>query len=274
VIDGLFTTLVDGEGRDQLDACMAATFEHCRTYGLDTVVIYTANGIGPCLAVDRYLSRPEFVNMRIVAVTPPANKPYMGNPLAARGASNTVRTGIFGDRRKQLIEAKVPIVSARLPFRSPISATPATEDVPPLDPMQIVDRAFGVLGGGFSLCVQAVMMACDAGYVASGELVAAMSADTAIVAYAAHSEDFISPKKGLLVLHIICKPTVYKLSKSAHEYTLFSIEQAEEPTQVPLPLEAGEVIEATASAKSPSDDSAPSEDPKPDEPNTGSGGNE
>jgi uncharacterized protein len=262
-LPGLFTTLLDGEGRDYLDDCMAATFEHCKTHDIQTVVIYTANGLGPCLAVERYLSKPEFAETRIVAVTPPANKPYMKDPIAPRSPENTLQTGIFGERRKQLYEAKVPIVSARLPFRSPISPTVAVGDIPPLDPMQIVDRALGVFGGGLSLCIQAVMMACDAGYVGSGELVAAMSADTAIVAYAAQTEAFISPKKGLLVLHIICKPAVYKISKHEHEYTLLSDEMNEASAQVPLPLESG--------SESAGPDHAAQPSPNPDQTPAGEG---
>jgi hypothetical protein len=256
---GLFTTLLEGEGREFLDECLAATFEHCRSHEISTVVMYTANGFGAERAVEMYLSQPEYQNMRLVAVTPPANKPYIADPLAPPATeNNVVQTGIFGDRRKRLHDAKVPIVSARLPFRSPISPTSATGTFTPVDPLQLVDRAFGVLGGGFSLCLQAVMMACDAGLVASGDLVAAMSADTAIVAYAAQTETFLSAKRGLLALHIICKPGVYTISKYEHEYTLMP--DALEPegaasTPTPPQLAAGESSEQST-APEPAEPSA------------------
>lgn len=258
---GLFTTLLDGEGRDFLDECLAATFEHCRTHEISTIVMYTANGLGAERAVEQYLSLPEYQGMRLVAVTPPANKPYIADPLAPPATeNNVVQTGVFGERRKRLYDAKVPVVSARLPFRSPISPTSATGAFTPVDPLQLVDRAFGVLGGGFSLCVQAVMMACDAGLVASGDLVASMSADTSIVAYASQTETFLSSKRGLLALHIICKPAVYTISKYEHEYTLMpDAIEPEPPPQAQRAL-AVSAIDADTHAATPSPTDEPDND--------------
>lgn len=211
----LATLYVQGEGRPSLDACMEATFRHCAKYEVAAVVMYTSVGDGPCIAVDRYTSVAEFAHIRIVAVTPPAQRLYLADPREP-GATAPVRTGIFGERRVKLNEAGVPVISARLPFRS--LAVPPSEEAS-FDPMQLVDRAFGTLGGGFSLCVQAALLACDAGAVSPGERVAAMTADTSIVLLASHSENFLSPKHGLFVEHIICRPSLYDISKPAHLVT-------------------------------------------------------
>ncbi len=228
----LATLYVDGEGRPHLDACMAATFEHCRQYKVNAIVIYTWAGEGPVLALERFLEQPDFAHIRIVAVTPPAQKTYLADPRAEK--SSIVRTGITGERRRRLTEAGVPIVSARLPFR------PVAPDEGLTDPMQLVDRALGVLGGGLSLCVQAALMACDAGAVAHGERIAAMSADTAVVLVACQSETFLSPKRGMLVEHIICRPSLYDISKALHETTI-AAQLAKAPPADPQLVEAIDV---------------------------------
>ena len=194
----LATLYVNGEGRPSLDACMDATFRHCSKYSVNAIVMYTATGDGPCAAVDKYSSQEEFAHIRIVAVTPPAQRVYVADPRAPAG--ERVRAGIFGEKRVKLNEAGVPVISARLPFRS-VATPPSDESA--AEPMQLVDRAFGVLGGGFSLCVQSALIACDAGAVSPGERIAAMSADTSVVLLAAHSEMFLSATHGLLIEHII-----------------------------------------------------------------------
>jgi hypothetical protein len=224
VTDQVIATLyVQGEGRASLDPCMRATFAHCRKYGIKAIVMYTANGLGPCLAVERYLNDPEYSWIRLVAVTPPAQRRYIADPRDPE--KNTVRSGVFGESRVLLDEANVPIVSARLPFRA-VVGHPTSEGTAPegtTDPMQLVDRAFGILGGGLSLCVQAAMIACDAGYVAPGEKIATMTADTAIVVLASHTEMFLSPRTGLLVEHIICRPLLYDISKATHLVTVQAV---------------------------------------------------
>lgn len=254
----LFTTYVGGEGRDHLGACMEATFQYCRDHAVSVLVIYTATGDGPALAVDRFLTQPQYANIRVVAVTPPANRTYVADSRAEE--RTFVQTGIFGERQKQLSDAGVSIVSARLPFR-PLTTSAVQGPSGPTDPMQLVDRAFGVLGGGFSFCIQAVLMACDAGAVTRLERVAAMSADTALVVIASQSESFFSADIGLLVEHIICRPSLYDISKQTHFMTEWVAEQAKlQAVQAELPLEstADEVPSEDAPVESavvePSDD--------------------
>lgn len=221
----LTTMYVPGEGRVHLDACMAATFAHCRDHEVGVIVIYTSNGDGPCRAVENFLKIPEFSNIRLVAVTPPANRPYVSNPQRPVEERELVRAGVFGEKRKLLTDANVPIVSARLPFRSVLAPDDQSHPALSLDPMQTVDRAFGILGGGFSFCVQVALIACDAGAVRPGERVAVMSADTAMVVLACQSESFLSPSHGLLVEHIICRPLLYDISKSKHFITELALQR-------------------------------------------------
>jgi hypothetical protein len=233
---------------------MEATFVYCRDHEIGAIVIYTSNGEGPCLAVERFLNKPEFASIRLVAVTPPANRPYVANPQRPVKEREVVRAGVFGERRKHLIDANVPIVSARLPFRSVLAPDDQTRPALSLDPMQTVDHAFGVLGGGFSFCIQVALMACDAGVVRHGERVAVMSADTAMVVIACQSESFLSPTDGLLVEHIICRPLLYDISKRKHIVTEQVVRRQLDEQQLALQLGAlgdasggNEVLDAGAS---------------------------
>ncbi len=262
------TVYVDGEGPTYLDECMAAAFDCCKGADIKVLVIFTSTGEGPCKALDKYLSREEFAGVRLIAVTPPVNKQY-------RSASGEpVRAGIQGERFTKLRDANVPIVSARLPFRS-ILAHPDPISQPPegvshlvvapalnFDAMHAVDRVLGIFGGGISLCVQSVLMACDAGAVTLGERVVVMSADTAIVALACHSESFLSPHTGMIVDHIVCRPRVYTISKPHHYVTQAWIDETDDDDEheVVLLPSGADVPELPAATDEPkrADDQDPS----------------
>lgn len=220
------TLYLPGEGRASLDVCLDATFSYSLNHAIRTIVIYTGSGDGPALALERYLSQPQYSAQRVVAVTPPAQKSYLKDPRNPEVGS--VKAGIVGARRELFRAAGIPIVSARLPFRS-IHGTGTTV----LESMQLVDRALGVLGGGFSLCVQAALLSCDAGVVEHGERVAVMTADTSLVVLASHSESFYSETAGLLVEHIICRPSLYDISR-AHHYATVRAASAAESTALEL----------------------------------------
>ena len=200
------TTYVDAEGRPSMEACVRASFEFCRSQGIGKVVLFTGSGEGAMFAVDHFLTRQDFASIQMVAVTPPAGKLYRSTPGDDKSA--IVSSGVQPARKDFLRDMGVPVISAHMPFKVTIgSAPPAWSETA---------EAFGVLGGGFSLCVQAVLMACDAGEVEMGERVVAASADTSIVAIASRTELFLAPHHGLLVEHIVCRPRRFNISKPHH----------------------------------------------------------
>jgi hypothetical protein len=199
------TRYFDGEGRAFMEPCLRHTFKWCADHHVGKVVIFTGTGEGPMFAARSLL--PDYENITAVAVTPPAGRLYVRDPTKAE--RELVRSGV-PPRIHQFLQAfGVPVISANLPFKQ-IEGDQAS-------PWPQVERAYGVLGGGFALCVQAVLVACDAGRVAVGERVAAATADTAIVVLAARSETFLSSTEGLLVEHILCRPRRYTISKMNHE---------------------------------------------------------
>lgn len=88
-----------------------------------------------------------------------------------------------------------------------------------------------------SLCVQAVLMACDAGAIALGERVVVMSADSAFVVRACQSESFLSPHTGLVVEHVVCRPSTYNISKP-HHYLTQAWDDDEDRSDVPAERDA------------------------------------
>jgi hypothetical protein len=202
----LQTIYVDSEGRPSMEACIRASFEFCRDHGIGKVVLFTSTGDGAMFAVDNFLTREDFSLIQMVAVTPPAGKPYRLTPDDNKSA--LVSSGVQPARKDFLRDMGVPVISAHMPFKVTTGASPPVWNESA--------EAFGVLGGGFSLCVQAVLMACDAGEVEMGERVVAASADTSIVAIASRTELFLAPHHGLLVEHIVCRPRRFNISKRHH----------------------------------------------------------
>ena len=82
-----------------------------------------------------------------------------------------------------------------------------------------------------SLCVQAVLMASDAGYVSLGEHVIAMTSDTSILVRAAGTSRFLTD---LIVREILCKPVLLTIGKS--EKAQSALENSAEKSPVPPEL--------------------------------------
>ena len=245
------TNYVDGEGRNFMQGCISRSIEWCERAGLNKVVIFTGNGDGAHYAAKEILSREKYNHIMIIAVTPPVGREYRTNP--ADPASPMVRAGISPAMLDELSALGVSVVAAHLPFKGiQIGRERSSE-------WTRVAEAYGVLGGGFALCIQAVLVACDAGAVQSGERVVVASADTAFTAIASRTESFLSPKEGLLVEHIICRPLRYQISKPTHSMVeqmwapiilpeLPTQNVATEPNPAPASLEASPEIAATPTA--------------------------
>lgn len=208
--DVRITHYVPGEGRRHMENCLAAAVARCSELSLTKLVVFTGTGEGPMYALRALLPQDDYSGIEMVAVTPPVGRPYRLDPRDS--TSPIVQAGIASEVRAFLTGAGVPVVSAHLPFK-PIGGRSS-----PSADMTEIGEVLAILGGGFALCVQAVLMACDAGEVAMGERVVAATADTAIVVIATRTETFLSKRVGLLVEEIICRPAVFDISKAGHTY--------------------------------------------------------
>ena len=108
-----------------------------------------------------------------------------------------------------LASHNIPVVRAHLPF-DPIRSHHKDDGILEQD-FSLIGNALRIFCGSMSLCVQAVLMASDAGYVDFGEHVLAMTSDTSILARAATTSRFLTD---LIVREIICKPVLLTIGKS------------------------------------------------------------
>lgn len=190
------------EGRDNLPECLKIAFQAAKQQHVEKIVIFTAHGEGVQLALDNYCSLEEHQKISLVAVTFPQAKAFTvdGKPLEVR---------ISDDAERVMKERGIPIVRAHLPF-DPIAPPFKDRGVLAQD-LSLVESALNIFGGGMSLCVQAVVLACDAGAVGLGEHVIAMTADTAILVQAAPTTRML---RELVVREILCKPAILSIGRN------------------------------------------------------------
>jgi hypothetical protein len=259
------TRYFDGEGRNFMHECIDLSAGWCVRTGLTKMVIFTGTGEGPHYAATNLLYQEPYSHLQIVAVTPPVGRAYRTTP----GDPNSplVSAGINPAMRDELAALGVVIVGAHLPFKEIHNGRERASE------WSRVAEAYGVLGGGFALCVQAALVACDAGAIDNGERLVVASADTALVVVACRTESFLSPTDGLLVEHVICRPMRYSLSKRQHHLLdeMWGAPAEFNQLQLPLPVEPAEheqapVVEAQLADVTPSSPAAPDVVVKPVKP--------
>lgn len=190
------------EGRDNLSECLKIAFQAARQQNIEKIVIFTARGEGVQMALEQFCMQEEYGKIRVVAVTFPQGKEFTleGKPLDVR----------ISDATEQILkEHDVPIVRAHLPF-DPIAPPFRDRGVLAQD-LSLVESALNIFGGGMSLCVQAVVLACDAGAIGLGEHVIAMTSDTAILVQAATTRRML---RELVVREILCKPAILSIGRN------------------------------------------------------------
>jgi hypothetical protein len=156
------------------------------------IVIFTGTGDGIRAASENYLSQEQYADIRIVAVTFPHGHKY----------------DIPDTDSKWIASQNIPLVRAHLPF-DPIKAQYQGYGVLGHD-FSLLGNLLTIFGGSMSLCVQAVLMACDAGIVRKGEHVISLTSDTAILVRSAPTSHLLTD---FIVREIFCKSVVMDISK-------------------------------------------------------------
>lgn len=141
--------------------CIAQAFLRCKELSIKRLVIFTSTGEGVLYALQEILPQPDYSDIEVIAVTPPVGRRYRLDPRDAR--SPIVGAGIASEVRNFLVGAGVVVISAHLPFK----AIGGPES--PTSEMTLTGEVLSILGGGFPLCVQSALIACDAGAVNVGE---------------------------------------------------------------------------------------------------------
>jgi uncharacterized protein len=212
------------EGKANLSRCLYATFEAVAAHNIKKVVIFTSAGQGVMMAAQDYCSQERFADVDLIAVTFPSDTKFsVGDPSQHK---------IPDDVCDFLATKKIPIVRAHLPF-DPIRSHYEGHGVLGQD-FSLIGNALRIFCGSMSLCVQAVLMASDAGHVELGEHVIAMTSDTSILVRAAGTSRFL---KDLIVREIICKPVLLTVGKSEKPEQILSTPKDTITMELPTPEE-------------------------------------
>lgn len=186
------TTYFWQEGKDNLRDCLGIAFEAAKQHGIKKIVIFTGEGEGVKIAYDEFLTRSEYSHIQIIAATFP----------------HGYKHEISRDARAWMTDRKIQVVQAHLPF-DPIKAQFQGHGILGQD-FSLLGNVLNIFGGSISLCVQAVLMACDAGVVNKGEHVIALTSDTSILVRSAPTSQLLTD---FIVREIFCKSAVLDISK-------------------------------------------------------------
>lgn len=217
----LTTTLHENEGRANLPETIRLVARFAQDFDVRKVIVFAAHGEG-VLQLREMLERER----TIVAVTFPAG-------LTASPEGKQIFIGMpSAEDRRLLGEAGVAIIQGIMPFR-------AIGEVDSIS-LRTLKRALDLFGGSLELCVQAVLMACDAGQLYEGERCIVMTSDTGLVVRAGNAFRFMRDQSAFSVEHIICKPLHYQITrKSAYPPPPPSMESVASGVAAPTPLGAG-----------------------------------
>jgi hypothetical protein len=195
-------TYFESEGSDNLPhvvKILKKTLERRIELRTAKLVFLTAEGRGPAMAY----SALEAYDPKIIAVTfaPRASGKKDGKPYTPR---------IPEKARKFFDGVEIPILSSRLPFDALGSWTNYAESK-----SKIIVDTLGLFGGSIPLAVQAVLQACDMGYVEIGELVFAVTGDCVLLLSASSTAAFLTPVQGLVIHEILCKPRSFTITRQS-----------------------------------------------------------
>jgi hypothetical protein len=165
------------------------------------IVIFTAEGQGPALA---YNKLAEF-RPKLIAVTFPVHF-----SVKLKDSGDRYFPKISEDIRDFFKGVKIEVVvPPSLPFDLIEGMDGHNQQV------KVISQSIAMFGSGFGLCIQAVLRACDVGLLEEGELVIAMSGDTAGLFIASTTSHFLNKANGLQVQEIFCKPRNLTISRPA-----------------------------------------------------------
>jgi hypothetical protein len=192
------------EGKENLEDCLRIAFNAAVEREIRTIVIFTGEGEGPRIAIEKYLSQPSYRDIRIIAVTFPHGQRF----------KDGTRKEIDSKALDLMTQNKIPLVRAHLPF-VPITAHYPSHGILGQD-VALIGNALSVFGGSMSLCVQAALVASDAGYLELGEHAICITSDTAILARTSPTHDFLT---SFIVREILCKPMLLTIMKHEERIT-------------------------------------------------------
>jgi len=190
----LSTEFFETEGKQNVSRTIRIVAKAARSLDIEKVIVF-ASSAHNVIALRKLLEEDRL----ILAVTFPAG-------MTAKPDEEAIYIGMASEEdRMALRQYGIPLLQGIMPLRA------LGENVSPI--VDAMTRVLDLWGGGLGLCVQATLMACDAGYLAEGERCIVMSADTALIMRAGNAFRFLKPHSRAAVEHILCKPLVYQITR-------------------------------------------------------------
>ncbi|MHB0977711.1 MAG: hypothetical protein ACYC1U_11085 [Candidatus Aquicultorales bacterium] len=188
-------TYFEAEGKTNLSETIRLAVERSIEESISSLVVFSALGEGPAIALD--LIEKAGKNIKLIAVTYRA-----GSTWSPGEGEEDIPLDVPGEIQDRIESSGGVVVRGSMPFREIL--VPWSR----LDPKLIaIKETLKLISGGLPMCIEAILMACDAGAIEEGERIVAASADTSVVALAAHTESIFFDDVGLEISEIICKPS-------------------------------------------------------------------
>lgn len=162
------------------------------------IVFFTAIGEGPALAFNILRE----YDPKIIAVTLPPD-------FSVKRGDERLYPRIPEKLQAFFTGVGIKVITGRMPFDAMKGADAHNQQ------MQLIRDVLSLFGGGFSVCVQAVLQACDHGLVDQGEKVVAIAGDCAAVMTASMTKNFLSKEQGLSINEILCKARTLTIARGA-----------------------------------------------------------
>lgn len=188
------------EGRENLPKTLELVLKRAKSRRVKKLIIFTRDG-------DSAFQAAKLCDgLSVIAVTFPYKQRFTERDDKGNERDFVAPTSM-PEVAERLRKAGVSLVRGTMPFQQVV--IPYVRD----PKVEGIKHALGLFGDGLSLCVQAVLMATDAGEIEPAEEVVSMSADTAIVATGTSSHWLFHPAEGMEIREIICKPRVLTVSR-------------------------------------------------------------
>lgn len=190
----------ESEDRSNLSKTLELVSRRVKETGIGKLLVFTRDGEVV------FRAAKKLKRVKVIGVTFPYKQRF--TEISGNGTENeSVPSTSTREVAERFAQEGIPLVRGTMPFQQIV--IPYARD----SKLEGITHALGLFGGGLSLCIQAILMATDAGEVEPGEEVASMSADTAITATGTLSKWLFHPVEGMEIREIICKPRALTISR-------------------------------------------------------------
>lgn len=193
------------EGKENLPKTVELVIERAMLNQIKHIIVFTGDGDGAFQLKEKLGDNSD---VKVYAATFPYKQVFHTKDDEGKTISTYAKTSL-PEIKQRMENVGIILVQGVMPLQDII--IPNAKDVK----NQTIHYTLSLISGGLRLCIQAILMAVDGGHIEPGEMVIAMSADTAIVARSSLSTWLFHPTDGLEISEIICKPSNFTITHSS-----------------------------------------------------------